>query len=82
MDTTFVGRKNYAGGTNMGIVGFVFGILGAIGLFIPGIGTWLSRPGALLGIILCGFALAKAIKDQQPIGGAVIAGLALGIAIL
>ena len=66
----------------MGIVGFVFGILAAIGSFIPGIGTWIARPGALLSAILCGFALAKAIRDKQPIGGAVIAGLALGIAIL
>ena len=66
----------------MGIVGFIFGILGAVGLFIPGIGSWVARPGALLGIILCGFALAKAIRDKEPIGGAVIAGLALGIAIL
>ena len=66
----------------MGTVGFVFGILAAIGLFIPGIGMWLMRPGAILCIILCGFALAKAIQDKQPINGTVIAGLALGVALL
>ena len=66
----------------MGTVGFVFGILAVFFSFIPAVGTWIARPGALLSIFLCGFALAKAIKDKEPIGGSVITGLALGIAIL
>jgi hypothetical protein len=65
----------------MGIAGFIFGILGGIGINIPVIGTWLARPGSFLAIILCGFALAKSMRDKQPIGGATIAGLALGIAV-
>ena len=67
----------------MGTVGFIFSILATIGLFIPGIGRlWLVPPGAVLAIILCGFALAKAIREKQPIEGSVIAGLALGVALL
>ncbi|MDR1787493.1 MAG: hypothetical protein LBR16_03485 [Treponema sp.] len=66
----------------MGIAGFIFGILALIGSFIPVVGTYIARPGAALSIILCGFSLAKAIRDKQPIGGTAIAGLALSIALL
>ena len=82
MDTTLVGRKNCEEVSNMGIVGLIFGILAVAGSFIPGVGTYIARPGAVLSILLCGFALAKAIRENQPIGGAVIAGLAFGIALL
>jgi hypothetical protein len=66
----------------MGIAGLIFGILSAIGSFIPGIGVIISRPGAALTVLLSGLALAKAIREKQPIGGAAIAGLAFGIALL
>lgn len=62
-------------------VGFIFGLLGGVALFIPVAGDWLAKPGAFLAIILCGFALVNSIKDKQPIGGSAIAGLALGIAV-
>jgi hypothetical protein len=66
----------------MDIAGLVFGILAVIGSFIPGIGAYVARPGAALSVLLCGFALAKAIREKQPIGGAAIAGLAFGLALL
>jgi hypothetical protein len=66
----------------MGIVGFIIGILSVIGSFIPGIGTYVARPGAALCILLCGFALAKAVQEKQSIGGTALAGLAFGIALL
>ena len=83
MDTTLAGSKNYIGGTYMlGIIGFIFGIIAFVGGFIPVAGSWLARPGAFAAILLCAFALAKAIRNKEPIDGSVIAGLALGIAIL
>jgi len=82
MDTTLVGRKNVKEVSIMGIVGLIFGILAVIGSFIPAVGTFIARPGAALTILLCGFALAKAIREKEPIGGAAVAGLALGIALL
>jgi hypothetical protein len=82
MDTTFVGRKKCEEVSNMGSAGLVFGILSLIGSFIPAVGGYIARPGAALTILLCGFALAKAIREKEPIGGAAIAGLAFGIALL
>ena len=80
---SLVGCQNYEGGTYMGTLGFIFSILAAIGLFIPGIGRlWLVPPGAVLAILLCGFASAKAIREKQPIDGSVVAGLAPGVALL
>jgi hypothetical protein len=82
MDTALVCRKKCEEVFNMGIVGLIFGILSVIGSFIPAIGPFISRPGAALAILLSGFALAGAIKEKQPIGGAAIVGLAFGIALL
>jgi hypothetical protein len=66
---------------SISLVGFIFGLLGGVALFIPVAGDWLAKLGAFLAIILCGFALVKSMRDKQPIDGSAIAGIALGIAV-
>ena len=61
----------------MGVAGLIFGILGAISAFIPGIvyGAWAF---ALLGIIISAIGMKKAKAVGQP-GGVSTAGLVLSI---
>ena len=63
----------------MGIAGLIFGILGAIGGFVPGLnyGAWLF---ALIGIILSAIAMKKS-KDGIAIAGLVISIIGFVIAI-